>query len=59
MVSMVKDKTDQVSWFSAKPILVGNFSNITAGTELESQTRWIQPKGVSRFHINYYFNNNG
>jgi hypothetical protein len=32
MVSIVKDKTDQVSWFSAKPIIVGNFSNILTGT---------------------------
>ena len=34
MVSLVKDKTDQDSWFSAKPIIVGNSSNILAGTEL-------------------------
>lgn len=33
MVSMVKDKTDLDSWFSAKPIKVGNLSNIFAGTE--------------------------
>jgi len=30
----VKDKTDQDSWFSAKPIIVGNLSNILVGTEL-------------------------
>jgi len=30
----VKDNTDQDSWFSAKPIIVGNLSNIKAGTEL-------------------------
>jgi len=30
----VKDKTDRDSWFSAKPITVGNLSNILAGTEL-------------------------
>ena len=34
MVSKVKDKTDQDSWFSAKPIIVGNLINILAGTEL-------------------------
>ena len=34
MVSLVKDKTDQDSWFSAKPIKVGNSNNIIAGTEL-------------------------
>jgi hypothetical protein len=34
---LVKDKTDQDSWFSAKPIEVGNLSNIIAGTELWSQ----------------------
>ena len=31
---LVKDKTDQYSWFSAKPIKVGNLTNILAGTEL-------------------------
>ena len=30
----VKDKTDQDSWFSAKPIIVGSLSNILVGTEL-------------------------
>lgn len=34
MVSIVKDNSDQDSWFSAKPIIVGNLSNIKAGTEL-------------------------
>ena len=34
VVSIVKDKTDLDSWFSAKPIKVGNSSNIFAGTEL-------------------------
>jgi len=34
MVSIVKDNTDQESWFSAKPIEVGNLNNILAGTEL-------------------------
>ena len=34
MVSIVKDKTDQDSWFSAKPIIVGNLINILVGTEL-------------------------
>ena len=33
MVGVVKDNTDQDSWFSAKPIIVGNFSNILTGTE--------------------------
>ena len=34
MVSIVKDKSDLDSWFSAKPIKVGNSNNILAGTEL-------------------------
>jgi len=34
VVSIVKDKTDQDSWFSAKSIIVDNLSNILAGTEL-------------------------
>ena len=34
MVSIVKDKTDLDSWFSAKPIIVGSLSNILVGTEL-------------------------
>jgi len=34
VVRLVKDKTDQDSWFSAKPIIVGNSNNILAGTEL-------------------------
>jgi hypothetical protein len=29
----VKDNTDQDSWFSAKPIIVGNLSEILVGTE--------------------------
>ena len=34
MVGVVKDNTDQDSWFSAKPITVGNLKNIfRAGTE--------------------------
>lgn len=34
MVGVVKDNTDRDSWFSAKPIIVGNLSiNILAGTE--------------------------
>ena len=33
MVGIVKDNTDQDSWFSAKPIIVGNLSKILAGTE--------------------------
>ena len=37
MVGVVKDNTDCDSWFSAKPIKVGNLSNIIAGTELCSQ----------------------
>jgi len=34
VVSIVKDNSDLDSWFSAKPIIVGNSSNIFAGTEL-------------------------
>ena len=33
MVGVVKDNTDQDSWFSAKPITVGNLTKILAGTE--------------------------
>lgn len=33
MVGVVKDNTDQDSWFSAKPIIVGNLNKILAGTE--------------------------
>lgn len=32
VVGKVKDNTDRDSWFSAKPITVGNLSNILAGT---------------------------
>jgi len=46
MVSIVKDKTDLDSWFSAKPIIVGNFKNIFAGTELHLR------QGVLNFKIN-------
>jgi hypothetical protein len=46
MVSIVKDKTDLDSWFSAKPIIVGNLSNILAGTELHLR------QGVLNFHLN-------
>ena len=35
VVSLVKDNTDLDSWFSAKPIIVGNLSKyILAGTEI-------------------------
>jgi hypothetical protein len=34
MVSIVKDKSDRESWFSAKPIIVGNLISILVGTEL-------------------------
>ena len=34
VVGVVKDNTDQDSWFSAKPIIVGSLNNILAGTEL-------------------------
>jgi len=46
MVSLVKDNSDQDSWFSAKPIIVGNSSNIIAGTELN-----LRPD----VHISYSF----
>ena len=49
MVSIVKDKTDLDSWFSAKPIKVGNLSNIFAGTELNL---W---QGVLNFIVSYYY----
>ena len=47
MVSIVKDKTDLDSWFSAKPIIVGNLSNILAGTELNLR------QDVKNFIISY------
>ena len=47
MVSIVKDKTDLDSWFSAKPIIVGNSSNILAGTELHLR------QGVLNFTVSY------
>ena len=47
MVSIVKDKTDLDSWFSAKPIRVGNLSNILAGTELH------HVQGVYNFIISF------
>ena len=47
MVSIVKDKTDLDSWFSAKPIIVGNLSNILAGTELHLR------QGVFNFVLSY------
>jgi len=34
MVGVVKDNTDQDSWFSAKPITVGDSNNILVGTEI-------------------------
>ena len=47
MVSIVKDKTDLDSWFSAKPIIVGNFKNIFAGTELHLR------QGIKNFTVEY------
>ncbi len=49
MVSLVKDKTDQDSWFSAKPIIVGNSINILAGTELNLR------QDVNIFFIKIHF----
>ena len=50
MVSIVKDKTDLDSWFSAKPIIVGNLSNILAGTELHLRQGVLNLiKSFSRF----------
>jgi hypothetical protein len=49
---LVKDKTDQDSWFSAKPIEVGNLSNIIAGTELWSQATLI---GDAIYCVIYFF----
>ena len=45
----MKDNTDQDSWFSAKPITVGNLSNILAGTELNLR------QNVIIFNENYIF----
>ena len=47
MVSIVKDNTDLDSWFSAKPIIVGNLSYILAGTELNLR------QDVKNFLISY------
>jgi hypothetical protein len=47
VVSIVKDKTDLDSWFSAKPIIVGNLSNILAGTELHLR------QGVINFIVGF------
>ena len=41
MVGIVKDKSDQDSWFSAKPITVGNLSKIIAGTEFNLGQDWL------------------
>jgi hypothetical protein len=49
---LVKDKTDQDSWFSAKPIEVGNLSYIIAGTELWSQATLID--NIFIYVINYF-----
>ena len=49
MVSIVNDKTDLDSWFSAKPIKVGNLSNIVAGTELNLR------QDVLKFIVSYYY----
>ena len=51
MVSIVKDKTDLDSWFSAKPIIVGNLSNILAGTELNLRQ---DVKKTFFFRISYF-----
>jgi hypothetical protein len=51
VVSIVKDKTDLDSWFSAKPIIVGNLSNILAGTELHLRQGVLNLiKSFSRFY---------
>ena len=47
MVSIVKDKSALDSWFSAKPIIVGNLSYIFAGTELNLR------QDVKNLEINY------
>ena len=43
----MKDNPDLDSWFSAKPIIVGNLSNILAGTELHLR------QGVLNFILSY------
>jgi len=52
VVSIVKDKTDLDSWFSAKPIIVGKLSNILAGTELHLR------QGVINFIIGFLLKKN-
>lgn len=52
MVGVVKDNTDQDSWFSAKPITVGNSiayicTNILAGTEFNLRQYYIAQIGES------------
>ena len=53
MVGIVKDKTDQDSWFSAKPIIVGNLNKILAGTELNLG----QGIRLRSYHILYILGN--
>ena len=52
MVGVVKDNTDQDSWFSAKPIIVGSLSNILVGTELNL----IQNVYFHIFYMKYILN---
>lgn len=40
MVGVVKDNTDQDSWFSAKPIIVGNLSKYLSRYRISSQANY-------------------
>ena len=57
MVSIVKDKSDLDSWFSAKPIIVGNLSYILAGTELNLRQDVINflISIINQLKINIFF----
>lgn len=50
----MKDKTDQDSWFSAKPIKVGSLSNILVGTELNLIQNVCFHKNFYEIHFYLY-----
>lgn len=55
VVGIVKDKTDRDSWFSAKPIKVGNLSKYHSRYRITSQTRRVNVLfctywGIGRFY---------
>ena len=48
---LVKDNTDQDSWFSAKPIIVGNLSHILVGTELNLRQDVYLYVNINAFYL--------